>query len=424
MQQIFYASLILLPLGISLRISLRLLYGARGPQVGDPIYQIMHVLSWVLTLAPLLVLIVVGTNWLSWLLLMVTGTAGVEMILAHRAMQRQSAWALVTGKLDGGESLPAVLRRQEGRFTGMVGRAFRRLVAMLEQGTDLRTAISRNRDALPRWAQAYTAIGMSTVSEPRQPGTQPDLGTSALVWRQLCQRFSYVGMLLVIMSGIVAFLVFKIVPSYQDIFADFDLDLPVLTNSLIGFSAFLIESGLLVILLVGLAVVLPLGLLVVLLYLCDVPVLRLISDRLFFAQHRAFVLQLLASAAERGEPFTKTLQQLTAHERPHYPSRYVRRRLGVAARSLAAGQSWREALRRGSILKQADFPMLKTAEAVGNLPWVLRLLAGQKMRSMLFRWSAVEQVAFPCVIGLLGLLVMWVCVALFLPLVDLIQGLI
>jgi len=365
------------------------------------------------------VLIVIGTNWLSWLLLMIAGMAGVEMILGRRAMQRQSAWALITGNLGGGEPSPAMLRRQQVLFTGIVGRAYRKFVTTLEQGVSLRKAISLNRDALPRWAQAYAAIGALKDPKAQPFGNQLYGGTSTLIWQPLFQRSSYLGMVLIIMFGLSAFLMIKIIPSYQAIFDDFELELPAITNSLMMFSSLLIDSHLIYLLLGCLVLTLLAIFLTVVLYLCDIPVLRPISDRLFFTQHRAFVLQLLAIAAEQGEPFVNTLGQL----QPRYPSHYVGNRLWIVQKSIIAGCNWQEALCHGSIISRADFPMLETAQAAGNLPWVLRMLADQKMRSMIFRWSALEQVAYPCVIGLLGLLVMWICVAMFIPLVNLIIGL-
>ena len=59
----------------------------------------------------------------------------------------------------------------------------------------------------------------------------------------------------------------------------------------------------------------------------------------------------------------------------------------------------------------------------GNLPWALRMLADQKMRRMIYGYSTLEQIGFPWMVLLLGSLVLWICVGLFLPLVSLITGL-
>jgi type II secretory pathway component PulF len=75
------------------------------------------------------------------------------------------------------------------------------------------------------------------------------------------------------------------------------------------------------------------------------------------------------------------------------------------------------------MIKRSDIPLLATAEGAGNLPWVLRFLADQKTRLLVFRWTAFEQIAFPIVIALLGVVIGIFCIAMFIPLVHLIEAL-
>ncbi len=430
MEQILYACLVLLPLGLSLRMSLRLLYGARGPQVGDPIYLVVNIGCWALTIIPLTVLIVVGANWLSGFLLMVAALSGLELILARRAMQRRSAWDLLTGTLGARQPAPAALRNHQGRFTGIVGRSFRELVQNLEQGADLRSAIGQHRSALPDEAQAYAAIDAidnathgehDTPTAPRRNLLEDAMQNVA--GQQLFQRFTYLFFVLLIMLGIVSFVMIKIVPSYQATFDDFGLDLPSVTVYLIATSELFSAGGVTAIVSLCFAGFFLAGLFAAVMYLCDVAVLRPIADRLLFSKHRALVLRLLAIAIERGQPLATATQQL-AEGVQRYPSRFARQRLRLVHRAISAGRDWREAMRGASFIKATDLPILETAQQTGNLPWALRLLADQKIRMMIFRWSAFEQIAFPITILMVGLLVMWVCVALFLPLVDLIYGLV
>ena len=111
MEQILYASSILIPFGLCLRMSLKLLYGARGPQLGDPVYQVINAASWTLIVLAGCVFIVTGTLWLSVFLLLATAFATGEWIVARRDMQRQSAWMLVAGGLGTGAPSPETLRK-------------------------------------------------------------------------------------------------------------------------------------------------------------------------------------------------------------------------------------------------------------------------------------------------------------------------
>jgi len=434
MDSIFYTCLILLPLGLSLRMSLRLLYGARGPQVDDPIHQMMSVGATVLTVAPIVVLILATTFGFGFLLLILIVSAGLEMVIARRAMQRQAVWGLVSGQFTGRPPSAAVLSPHQNRFTGIVGRAFRRLLASLDQGTDLRTAIGRHGKALPDEAQAYAAINEIASEETRstKENSNPNQHIAnqwslvetqmANTTRQLSQRFTYLVAILLVMSGILVFLMTKIIPSFEMIFEDFELELPQITASLISVSSMLVNSPFSAMAGLGFSLLMFSIFLTVICYLCDFPVLRPFADRLFFSRHRAQVLRLLAITAERGKPFTAACEQLTG-DRPRYPSTLARIRLARVGREISAGHDWKDALRRNSFVRSADIPLLETAQNVGNLPWVLRALANQKMRTMVFRWTAIEQIAFPCAVLLIGLVVMWICVALFLPLVELINGL-
>jgi type II secretory pathway component PulF len=376
-----------------------------------------------------LVLIAVGTTWLSWLLLLIVGLSGLELMLARRAMQRRSVWDLLTSMLGGQQPVPASLRNHQGRFSGIVGRSFRQLVQATEQGTSLRTAIGQHGSALPDEAQAYAsidAIPAAHVTAASGMATdQQDYVTDSMqsvAGQQLYQRMTYLSTVLLIMAAVVTFLAIKIIPTYQAIFADFYLELPAVTKSLIAACDLYVSSYAAAALLLVAVVAIFFGLLVAVLALCDIAVLRPIMDRLFFTKHRALVLRLFAVAAQRGQPFAALLDQLTEGEQ-QYPSRYTRQRLRQVRQQISAGEDWKQALCAASLIKTADLPMLETAQQADHLPWVLRLLAGQKVRTMIFRWSAIEKIVFPIAVLCVGMVVLWICVALFIPLVELINSL-
>lgn len=422
MGQIFYASVILLPLGISLRMSLRLLYGARGPQVGDPIHQIMSVLSWILTLTPLAILVVVSTSFLSLLILMIAGLAVLELVLARRELQRRSAWSLLNGEQANRTPSIDSLRCHQYRFSGMVGRAFRRLVNSLDRGVNVLSAIGQHHRALPREAQAYAAIDVVGKSIIKKH-TEFAGWTENVFTQKLYQRLTYLAVVVMIMVGILTFVMIKIVPSYHSIFEDFDLELPIMTIYLISIADSSLSRGFVGLLSLCIFGFLLIGVVIFFLYLCDIAALRPLADRVFFAKHRALVLRLLSIGIQEGKPLELLLKQL-AHGDQLYPSRLVRERLAGALRSINSGEDWKDALRKASFVKANDVPVLETAQQVGNLPWVLSMLANQKVRSMIFRWSAAEQIIFPLAVLVLGFVVMFICVSLFIPLVSLINGLV
>ncbi len=83
------------------------------------------------------------------------------------------------------------------------------------------------------------------------------------------------------------------------------------------------------------------------------------------------------------------------------------------------GESWISALRRHGIIKTSDAQVLSAATEVGNLEWALRELAETSERRLAFRFQAVIQTLFPLVVLCLGMVVLFLAVAFFTPLVVL-----
>ena len=67
--------------------------------------------------------------------------------------------------------------------------------------------------------------------------------------------------------------------------------------------------------------------------------------------------------------------------------------------------------------------MLQAAQRVGNLPWALTEMADSVRRRLAYRVQAAVQLLFPPIVILMGLAVTFIVVALFLPLIALIQRL-
>ena len=73
------------------------------------------------------------------------------------------------------------------------------------------------------------------------------------------------------------------------------------------------------------------------------------------------------------------------------------------------------------MIRRADLAVLQAAQRVGNLPWAMQEMADSARRRFIYRLQAIVQAVFPAVVICFGLMVMFIVVALFLPLVTLIQ---
>src|SRR3712207_3356459 len=101
MEWFFYSWPTLIFLGLALRMALRLTYGARGPEPGDPIYVFVNTAAWVLLCLGIVPAIVGGTViFVGGVLGILAVTTLVEMVIHQRLSQRQSMSKLLALILD------------------------------------------------------------------------------------------------------------------------------------------------------------------------------------------------------------------------------------------------------------------------------------------------------------------------------------
>lgn len=419
----FAASLMLVALGIALRMTLQLLYGARGPSPDDGIYLFIRILSWGLIIIPSMLFFVGTTSWLAILLMVAVVESVVELVVARRSAQRQSLWQLLLMALTSGRPLAESLRYHQGRFNGGFGRRFRHLLADLDRGIAWNNAVGSNRRLFPPEAPSYAALLATspTVAADARALVKPRDAAYVEVRQQIVQRLSYLGLTAFMMLAVAAFVMIKIVPSFQAIFEDFDLGLPLITIYVINVGQWF-EHYMLVPLLMIVFALFMAAAATGILYLCGVPVLRPVIDRLTFSYHQAQILRLFAVAFRQGLPVNDAFKRLEAGIGA-YSSPLARRRLQSAHAMARSGRTWIDALRAARLITGSDAASLAAAQQVGNLPWAMEFLANRKMRLLGFHWSTVITLLFTFIVLCFGFMVFWFAVAMFVPLTDLIRNL-
>jgi type II secretory pathway component PulF len=194
-----------------------------------------------------------------------------------------------------------------------------------------------------------------------------------------------------------------------------------MTLFIIALSSKFSDTAVLVLVLAALGLTMA-GVVTLLCYLADVSVLRPIVDRLSMSRHRAQVMHLVATAISRELPIDVALTRLTAGWGA-YPSGVVQRKLSRALKRINRGQEWQDAFRSAKLINGREARVLRTAQEVGNLPWTLRFLAGRRLRLLTFRWATIQHIVFTIIVLALGAFVMLFCVAMFVPIIDLINNL-
>jgi type II secretory pathway component PulF len=127
----------------------------------------------------------------------------------------------------------------------------------------------------------------------------------------------------------------------------------------------------------------------------------------------------LAIPASAGRPFDDALGPLATSA----ASPFDRRRFARVRERYAAGVSLWPALAAGRIVSRRDADLLAAAEIAGNLPWALNLLADRYDERQRRRFAMFLEIVQPTIVFLLGAVVLFICVGIFLPLVQLINDL-
>ncbi|MCH8828907.1 MAG: type II secretion system F family protein [Planctomycetes bacterium] len=297
----------------------------------------------------------------------------------------------------------------------------RQLAERLRQGDSFSEALRGSPGVIPQ-----AAILSAIVSE--QNGTLPagmrdaavrhtksgpgnDSGLSSI---SLVYPFAVLLLALLILNGIL----YYIIPKYQKIFDGFDTELPEFTQRVLRIAEAMNAYSMLYLLMLGL----PLAVMVwMVLAYCrgwgehDIPLV----GRWFRRLDVPAVLRNLAATVDADQPLDDALLLLSREHR----RRAVRNALKLAYEKYRQGDDCWYALRDASLLNSREVAVLRSAQRVGNLPWVLRQLAETIERRLSHRWLTVLEVIQPLTVLGLGLIVAAIEIALFSPLVSLILDL-
>ncbi|MCA9146100.1 MAG: type II secretion system F family protein [Planctomycetales bacterium] len=308
-----------------------------------------------------------------------------------------------------------------------VARALRQIAADVEQGYALDSVMGERSKFLPAHVRGLVAAASRTH---RMGVALDDLvehhRATREVWGKVIGAIAYPLIVLAMTLFILAFLPIFIVPQFKQMFLEFELELPAITKAVIGLSDAILwfgdGPGLWI---AGTIGVVFLVLIVLASFGVGTPMthrftttMPLIGPIWQWSGTAAFT-RLLATMLECGIPLPDALL-LT---RDGVPDPEVREVASLFARGVENGRSLSDAMTESNRLPASITPFVRWGERTGKLPEALRAVTDMLLLRVQMRTMLLRSIAPPVVFILVGVLVGFIIISLFMPLVSLIQGL-
>jgi type II secretory pathway component PulF len=404
-------------LGIALLVSKRLLTLKRDPANENVIEMGLSIAGWTLIAVGLTgnLLMMMGFLALLWIPVFVVVSEYIAL-KRRRAAQQALLCTLAVSAERFIPLLPAIESFAED-VRGKFGVRLGKLAAMLKSGVPLPDALRRIRGIVPGPLMPPIRVGYESgaLAEGLSAAAAHEDRQHEL-WGSFAAKMLYIAAMPFFGSAIIGFMLTWVTRSYGFIFRDYHLSIPPMTQFLMGASNWAAASWPLL-----LASTMFFGLLFSygILRFQGVPLFDLPgTGRFFRRQHAAAIMENLALAVERGRPIHDAVRTLGEC----YPKTSIRKRLQWARFDIEHGGPWSECLFRRGLIGKADLAVLQSAERAGNLSWALREMAGGNRRRLAYQLNVLVQMLFPPAVLCFGAVVLFVVVAMFLPLITVIQS--
>jgi type IV pilus assembly protein PilC len=289
-----------------------------------------------------------------------------------------------------------------------------RVAALLDSGLSLHQALA----AVPGVASWETilaaAVGETTGKLAPCLRSVPKWRL-ATVWLDLVPRFFYPLLVLMTILALVSFHMVFIFPKFEKIFADFKMRLPGSTEFLLGFSRFAIKFSL-----VPLGLLLAIGVVALLFSSASARWYFPVVGWMYRMQVQGRTLKMLGLLLETGQSVSRALEVLAESG---YFQGLILRRLQKVRDKVQGGANLEDELHREGFLPRSMLPLLRTAEKTRSLPWVFSELGELQARRTVESAQRFAMALFPLTILGTGLVVGFVVLSMFSPLLDLILNL-
>ena len=339
------------------------------------------------------------------------------MPLPDLAATVRSLAVMVSARLPLVDALEAVARQATSTSLRAV---WTDIASRVRRGAPLSDALSAHEASLgpllPQVGRIGEATGQLDVVLDRLAET---LESTHALRRKLRLALVYPALVLTVAAFAVVFLLTVVVPTFADLFADFDAPLPGPTRVVVGASAFLRENAVwLVLALVGVTI----GSRIALASapgtaLWDRVRLRIpVLGRLTRVGAAARTSRTISTLLTSGVPLVDALGVAVASAE----NTVVRAALAGGRRRVERGGSLEGALRGAGVFPLLLVDMVGVGEATGQLGEVLDRTARHFEEEVDAAVEALTAVVEPALVVVLGVVVGGILVAIYLPMFDLV----
>ncbi|MEO8494095.1 MAG: type II secretion system F family protein [Planctomycetota bacterium] len=308
-----------------------------------------------------------------------------------------------------------------------VARALRQIAGDIERGYALESIMSERGQFLPPHVRGLIAA----ASQTRRMGVALDdlvehHRATREVWSKVLGAIAYPMIVLAMTVFVLGFLPVFVVPQFKQMFEEFGLQLPAITRAVISFSDAILWLGNGP----GVWVAAPFAtVLVVWIVLACFGIGTPASHRLTTTipligpiwqwSGTAAFARLLATLLEYGVPLPQAL--LLTRDGVRDPD--VREVAVLFSKGVEQGRSLSELLAESNRLPASITPFVRWGERTGQLPEALHAVSEMLLQRVQMRALLLRSIAPPVVFILVGILVGFMVISLFMPLVSLITGL-
>ena len=391
----------------------------KGPAAHpDRLASAVSAVGWVLLLLGLFAAVGLMSHAFCIVAWVVTAVVLLSLMYRFRSAERRSLLWMLMAAAERRIPLETAARAFAEERHDQIGRRALDLAAYLEAGLPLALALKRSRLSFPHAVLLAAELGQQTDNLGR--ALRQALGhtdESEIILRSAMERTFYLAFLLIFSLAMWAFLMIKIVPAFQKIFVDFEMELPVVTTWVIGLAhAFTLYWPLFLLL----------GAFLLIILLRSLSYYTGYSTRylpgLSPSWHRAdrsVIMRWLALAVRQNRPLPDMMRLIAGY----LTRRGLRRKLETVSRRIDQGADWTDCMRQAGLIRTAEAAVFRSAERAGNLAWALEEMSESSVRRSVYQLRAVINVAFPAAIIAMGGSVLLVMLGILTPLIHLIQGL-